>query len=79
MKNTLYPKNVKDIKGKVAIAELRRAHYIIVVLAVAFVFMLITSMFEPLQFDLFLGSVASALILIVAAVSLSTAIALPRK
>lgn len=79
MKNTLYPKNVKDIKGKVAIAELRRAHYIIVVLAVAFVFMLITSMFEPLQFDLFLGSVAAALILIVAAVSLSTALALPRK
>ena len=75
-KNKRYPKKSSDIKGKVAIAELRRAHYIIAILAMAFVFMLIMSMLQPLQFDLWMGSVASALLLIVSAVSLATAIAL---
>ena len=75
-KTTLSPKKAKDIKGKVAIAELRRAHLIIAILAMAFVFMLILSIAHPLQFDLWLGSVASALLLIVAAVSLATAVSL---
>ncbi len=75
-KNKLYPRKAKDIKGKVAIAELRRAHFIIAILAMAFVFMLILSIIHPLQFDLWMGSVASALLLIVAAVSLATAITL---
>lgn len=77
-KNKQYPKKTKDIKGKVAIAELRRAHLIIAILAMAFVFMLILSIAHPLQFDLWMGSIASALLLIVAGVSLATAIALQK-
>lgn len=75
-KNKLYPKKTADIKGKVAIAELRRAHFIIAILAMSFVFMLILNISRPLQFDLWLGSTASALLIIVAAVSLVTAISL---
>lgn len=75
-KNKLYPKKAQDIKGKVAIAELRRAHLIIAILAMAFVFMLILSTLHPLQFDVLLGSIASSLLLIVAAVSLATEITL---
>lgn len=32
-KQTLWPKNAKQIKGKVAIAELKRAHLIITLLS----------------------------------------------
>lgn len=78
-KNNLFPRRIKDIKGKAAVAELRRAHYIIVILSAAFAFQLIMNMYLPLQFDVLLGSTAAALILLVAGTSLATAIGLPRK
>lgn len=79
MKKTLYPKQVKDIKGKTAIAELQRAHYVISLLCVAFVFLIIINMMYPLEFDVLLGSIAAALLLIVSATSLATAFALRKK
>lgn len=79
MNKSSHPRKIKDIKGTVAIAELRRAHYIIAVLSVAFVFILIVNMLMPLEFDVLLGSIASALLLIVAGSSLFTALALRRK
>ena len=77
--NVFFPKQAKDIKGKVAIAELRRAHYIIVMLAAAFAVMIgLTTTFQ-VQLNASLGYTAMALLLIVAAVSCATAYLLRRK
>jgi predicted membrane-bound dolichyl-phosphate-mannose-protein mannosyltransferase len=75
MKKTL-PKSAKDIKGKVAIAELRRAHYIIAMLAVMLALVLaLTSTYEARP-DAILSAIAIALLAIVAVTSLGTVIAL---
>lgn len=79
MKKTTQPRRIKDIKGKVAIAELRRAHYIITVLSLAFVLLLVINMLLPLQFDALLGTIASVLLIIVSGASLFTALALRDK
>lgn len=78
MKKLSRPGSVKDIKGKVAIAELRRAHYIITMLAGVFSVFLIFTMIDVFVVDVLLGSIAVALLLIVAAASLATAVALKR-
>ncbi len=75
-KSSLYPRQLKDIKGKTAIAELQRAHYVIGLLCIAFVFLIIVTMIHPLEFDVLLGSIAAALLLLVAAASFATAFAL---
>lgn len=78
MKKQLRPRSVKDIKGKVAIAELQRAHYIITLLSGVFSVFLIFAMTDVFVVDALLGSIAVALLLIVAASSLATAIALKK-
>lgn len=70
------PKTAKDIKGKVALAELRRAHYIIVGLALSFAAMLWFATINEVQFDALLGAIAIVLLLLVAAVSARTIYAL---
>lgn len=76
MKKPLYPQSVKDIKGKVAIAELRRAHFIIGLLGAAFAVFMIFAMIDVFIVDALLGSIAVAMLLIVAGSSLATAVAL---
>lgn len=72
MNNYLLPKKAKDIKGAVAVAELRRAHYIIAMLAIAFAAMIgFTTAFE-VQFDAVLGAAVVVLLLLVAGVSAGT-------
>jgi NADH:ubiquinone oxidoreductase subunit 3 (subunit A) len=79
MNNYLLPKKAKDIKGAVAVAELRRAHYIIAMLAIAFAVMIgFTTAFE-LQFDATLGIIVVILLLFVAIVSLGTAFLLRKR
>lgn len=69
-----HPRTVKDFKGKVALEELRRAHWIIVILALALAFLIMVTIMQPLEFDIFLGSVAAGLLLLVAAVSAAIAL-----
>lgn len=77
--NKFLPRQAKDIKGAVAIAELKRAHYIIAMLAIAFaVMMALTSAFE-VQFDATLGIIVIILLLFVAVVSLGTAYVLRKR
>ncbi len=77
--NTLLPRKAKDIKGAVAIAELRRAHYIIVILSVAFAIIIgFVSSFE-VQFDALFGAAAIVMLMILAFVSLATALALRKR
>ena len=77
--NTLLPKKAKDIKGAVAIAELRRAHYIIVILSVAFAVMIgFVSAYE-VQFDALFAAAAVVMLMIVAFVSLATALVLRKR
>lgn len=77
--NKHLPRKAKDIKGPVAIAELRRAHYIITILAVAFAFVVgLVSLFE-VQFDPILGATAFVLLILVAIVSLGTALVLSKR
>ncbi|MBH2007804.1 hypothetical protein I8H83_04320 [Candidatus Saccharibacteria bacterium] len=73
-----HPKKLKDIKGPIARAELQRAHYIITVLALALTVLVALNIVEPVQFDALLGSIASALLIVVAGVSLVIAVALGR-
>lgn len=77
--NTHLPRKAKDIKGAVAIAELRRAHLIIIVLAIALAVMIgFVSAYE-LQFDAMLATVAIILLFFVAAVSIMTVWALRKR
>lgn len=77
--NKYLPKKATDIKGPVAIAELRRAHYIIAMLAVSFAGMIALGTAYELQFSAPLGIIAVILLLAVTAVSLGTAIVLKRR
>ena len=74
-KQTL-PRNVKDIKGKVAISELRRAHWIIVVLALALTLVITVDASQAVTFNGYLAGVADALLVVVAIVSFGTLIRL---
>jgi hypothetical protein len=78
MTKIIRPRSIKDIKGRVAVAELQRAHYIIVLLACAFSVFLIFNMISIFVVDLWLGSIAVALLLIISALSLATAISLKK-
>lgn len=77
--NMHLPKQTKDIKGAVAIAELQRAHYIIVILALAFAAIVAcTSAFE-IRFDTVMGVLIVVLLGCVALISLCTAIRLQKR
>lgn len=78
MKKKLF-RTTKDFKGNVALAELRRAHFIIALLATALAFVIIASTYYPIQLDHFLTAVAAALLIIVAAISLSIAFSIKFK
>ena len=69
----------KGFKGKVALQELRRAHIIIALLSFSLAFLVIISSLYPIQLDTFLSSIASALLIIIAAISISTVLAIPAK
>lgn len=73
------PKTAKGIKGPIAIAELRRAHYIIAILALAFAFLVgLVSLFE-VRLDPVLGAAVFILLMLVATVSIGIALVLPRR
>ncbi|MDN5275632.1 MAG: hypothetical protein JWN33_281 [Candidatus Saccharibacteria bacterium] len=77
--NKYLPQKAKDIKGPVAVAELRRAHYIIAMLALALSLMIVfVSLFET-QFNVILSTVAVILLAFVAAVSLATVFVLRKR
>ncbi len=77
MKNMLFRKT-KDIKGKVALQELRQAHFVIALLAASFAFTLMFVTIYPVQLDTLLVSIATAFLLIIAAVAISIAFAIKR-
>lgn len=73
------PKKAKDIKGAVAIAELRRAHLIIAILAIALAMIIGLVTANEIQLDAALGAVAIVLLSVVALVSLGTAYVLRKR
>lgn len=75
-KSTLYPKSAKEIKGKTAIAELQRAHLIIVLLSFAVMPLFILSAFQPIQYHAGLVIAVVGLLAILGIASLCTIIAL---
>jgi|GEM_PF-626292 len=77
--NKYLPKKAKDIKGPVAVAELRRAHYIIAILSIAFAIIIaFVSVFE-IKFDPALGVMAIILLGVLATISLGTALVLSKR
>lgn len=77
--NKHLPKKAKDIKGKVAIAELRRAHWTIALLALSFaLFIMFVSLYE-VQLEQALSLIVAGLLVLVAAVSLATIYALAKR
>jgi hypothetical protein len=77
--NKLHPKNAKDIKGAVAIAELRRAHLIIVILAISLAVVLGFGMMYESEFSIVLRNAAIILLAFVALASLATAYVLGKR
>lgn len=78
-KSTLYPKSIKDIKGKTAIAELRRTHIIVTLLSFAVIPLLVVGSAAPIQYDDWLVVIISILLGLLGLASLITAVALGRK
>ena len=78
-KSTLWPKNAKEIKGKVAIAELKRAHLIITLLCYAIIPVVILGSINPEQLDKTLSIILSILLAVVGFISLSTIVLLNKK
>lgn len=77
--NKNLPKKAKDIKGKVALAELRRSHYIIVILALSFAATLgFVSVYE-VRFNGVLAAIACVLLMLVTVASLATALVLRKR
>ncbi len=77
--NKHFPKKAKDIKGAVAIAELRRAHYIVALLATMLAVMIGCVAAFELRFDPALAAIVIVLLAFVAVVSLGTAIVLRKR
>lgn len=69
----------KSLKGNVALQELKRAHMIIALLSVSLAFIVIINTVYTIQLDMLLSSIVSALLIIVAAISLSVACAIKIK
>lgn len=78
-KQTLWPKNAKQIKGKVAIAELKRAHLIITLLSFASVPLVIIGAIAPVQLDKSISAILSVLLVVLGLISLSTIVLLNKK
>lgn len=77
--NIVLPKKAKDIKGAVAVAELRRAHLVIAILAAAFAAMIGFSSTNEIQLDGALGATAILLLALIVFVSLGTIYALRKR
>ncbi len=73
MNNTI-PRKISHIKGKVVKEELRRAHYIIVILSVSLAFLVTVGIFQPLQYDAVFGSIGVILLVLVGLTSLVIAL-----
>lgn len=78
-KSTLYPRGVGDIKGKTAIAELRRAHLIITLLSFTMMPLLLFGVFPPIAFHPILVAVVMVLLCLLGTSSLWTAIVLGQR
>lgn len=77
--NKNLPKKAKDIKGVVAIAELRRAHYIIVILAISLAAIIAVTTNYKLDLSVPLSIITVTLLSLVALISLATVIVLPKR
>lgn len=73
-----FPRTAKDIKIGVALAELRRAHAIIVLLAFSLAAVLALASTAPIQFDGGLSLVVVFLLAVVGCVSLAITLLLYR-
>ena len=73
-----FPRTAKDINGTVALAELRRAHLIIVILSITLAVIVWTATTQALKFESALSTIAIALLVIVALSSLATTITLSK-
>lgn len=78
-KSTLYPKSAKDIKGKTALAELQRAHLIIVLLSFAIIPLLIIGTIDTVQFNAVLSALLVVFLVVLGLASLFTIVALRKK
>ena len=75
----LFPQKTQDIKGKIAVAELRRAHAIIAALSIAFSMVIGFVWAFEIQFDATLSIMAISLLTLLAGISISTAVALRKR
>lgn len=75
-KSTLYPKSAKDIKGKTAIAELKRAHLIITLLSFSIIPLLIIGTVDSVQFTPVLSALLVVFLVILGLASFFTIVAL---
>jgi len=73
------PRKAADIKGAVALAELRRAHYIIAVLALGFAAVVCFVSLYEVRFNTVLGITAMLLLVFVGFISLATVFALRKR
>lgn len=71
-----FPRTAKDIKGAVALNELQRAHYIIVMLSLALSFVLVVGATTPIRYDYYLVVAAVTLLTVVGIASFVTAVML---
>ena len=78
-KSTLFPKTIKDIKGKTAIAELQRTHLVVTLLSFTLIPLLIIGSIAPIHFDTTLSIIISILLGLVGLASLFTAIGLRKQ
>jgi len=76
--NKHLPRKITDIKGKVALAELQRTHYIVVMLAVGLIALLAVQMIQLTGFGFALGVAAVTLLVLLSLMSLVTAIGLSK-
>ena len=78
-KASLWPKNVKQIKGKGAIAELKRAHLIITLLSFASIPLVLMGSLTPVQLDQTISIILGILLTALGLISLSTIVLLNKK
>ncbi|HCH34190.1 MAG: hypothetical protein UY35_C0005G0027 [Candidatus Saccharibacteria bacterium GW2011_GWC2_48_9] len=76
--NKHLPRKITDIKGKVALAELQRTHFIVVMLSIGLIVLLAVHMLQLTGFGFALGVTAVTLLVILSLMSLFTAIGLSK-
>ncbi len=76
--NKHLPRKITDIKGKVALAELQRTHIIVFILTLVVIALIVLLTISMPGVNMILFAAAIALLILLAVISLSTAVGLSR-